>query len=72
MRNKRNIPKNPTELIDDELLTIMNRIFMEGGAAYREPGIFWKWRGHTLPGHWEQSMYFGSEDLKEYFKKKGL
>lgn len=68
MGKKQKVPKNPTHLIDDELLHIMNRIFMEGGAAYREPGLFGKWRGYAQRGHWERSMHFGAEDLKNYFK----
>lgn len=62
--------KQPIDLIDDRLLNILNRVFMDGGAAYREEGLPW-------PGtvtDWELTLTkegwkFHKDNLKSALKK---
>lgn len=56
--------KRPIDLIDDDLLTVLNRVFMDGGAAYREKGLFSKWRGWVNQKDWQNSMVRAADDIR--------
>jgi hypothetical protein len=66
MRSK----KKPIDLVDEKLLHILNRVFMDGGAAYREKGLFSKWRGWADQDDWANSMVRAADDISRLFKKK--
>ncbi len=62
--------KQPIDLIDDRLLHILNRVFMDGGAAYREKGLFSKWRYWASQNDWQASMVRAADDIKRFIESK--
>ena len=63
--------KQPIDLIDNELLDILNRVFMDGGAAYREGGLFSRWRAWVHHSDWQNSMVRAADDIKRWKSPQG-
>lgn len=62
--------KQPIDLVDKELRIILNRVFMDGGAAYREKGLFSRWRCWASQEDWQNSMTRAAQDIEKYYKAK--
>lgn len=56
--------------VDDGLLTILNDVFMEGGAAYREKGLLAKWRFWADQEDWRVSMVKAANAIEQLMRNR--